>query len=40
MRAAEKNGELADDNEPQATPGKMRNHDKKMWLHMTGKIFA
>ena len=40
MRAAEKNGELADDNEPQATPGKMRNHDEKMWLHMTGKIFA
>ena len=43
MRAAEENGELADDNEPQATPGRMgrmRNHDEKMWLHMTGKIFA
>ena len=40
MRAAEKNDELADDNEPKATPGKMRNHDEKMWLHMTGTIFA
>jgi hypothetical protein len=37
LRAAEKNGELTDDKEPKTT-AYMANHDRKMWLHMTGKL--
>jgi hypothetical protein len=38
LRAAELNGELTDDKEPREATMYMRHHDRKMWLHMTGKL--